>query len=249
MVKRSNPLLSRAFENAGFYVMRSERLYLFAACQPIGVNRLGPHKHNDWLSFDLCLDGQPVIIDPGTYCYTGNMEMRRLFRSTSYHNTVVVDGAEQVDIHNSTFALVRPQGEATVLLWESDEDRDLLEAEHTGYARLANQVIHRRRFLLDKDKHCLKIEDSFSGLGEHELEWRLHLEAGLNVQVEGQTAIIAKGKPIMSIVFSDSAHLLIQPGWVSKAYNRRQEAKIIYWRRQQELSHGNTFELQLAPLG
>lgn len=245
----SNLLRPRAFADAGFYVMRSERLYLLAACQPIGVNRHGPHKHNDWLSFDLCFDGQSLIVDPGTYCYTGNMEMRRLFRSTAYHNTVMVDGSEQVEIKDSMFALIKPQGEVKVLRWESDEKRDLLEAEHTGYARLASPVIHRRRFVLDKIRHSLEIEDSFSGQGEHLLEWHLHLDIGLSCRVEGQTAIIANAKPLMSIVFSPGDRpLLIQPGWVSKAYNRRQEAEIIYWRRHQELSGGNTFGLQLAPL-
>jgi hypothetical protein len=218
-------LPSQAFEQAGLYVMRSERLYTFAVCQPIGVNRLGPHKHNDWLSFDLCLNGQPIIIDPGTYCYTGNLEMRRMF------------------------ALIKPHGEAKVLRWESKENRDLLAAEHTGYARLANPVIHRRQFVLDKIKHSLEIEDSFSGQGEHLLEWHLHLEVGLSCRIEHQTVIISNAKPLLEITFPpliDTIQTL--KGWVSKAYNRKEEAKIIYWCCRDILSTASSFTITIAPL-
>ena len=115
--------------------MRSERIYLLAVCHKIGVNGVGPHKHNDWLSFELCVGDHPVIIDPGSYCYTSNVNMRHLFRSTAYHNTVVIDREEQVSIRNSMFGLVNPYGDIEVLRWKSNEFSDVLEAEHTGYTR------------------------------------------------------------------------------------------------------------------
>ena len=39
--------------------MRSEELYLMCVCHKIGVNGVGPHKHNDWLSFELCVGKHP----------------------------------------------------------------------------------------------------------------------------------------------------------------------------------------------
>jgi hypothetical protein len=245
-----NSLPSKAFEDAGFYVMRSERLYLLAACQPIGVNRNGPHKHNDWLSFELCVDDQPVIIDPGTYCYTGNMVQRRLFRSTAYHNTVVVDGQEQVDIWNSMFGLVNPYGAIRVLHWESNAGQDLLEAEHTGYTRLASPVIHRRRFRLDKVNQRVEIVDKFLGRGERLLEWHLHLDQGMRCRVTGPKAIVSQNQtPILEVEFDAAAGSPeVKTGWVSKSYNQREEAEIIYWGCQNELSMETSLVLQLTPL-
>jgi Uncharacterized protein conserved in bacteria len=217
--------------------MRSERIYLLAVCHQIGVNGRGPHKHNDWLSFELCVDGKPVIVDPGTYCYTGNIEMRRLFRSTAYHNTVVVDGEEQIPIHNSMFGLINPSGQVNILRWESDEQCDLLEAEHTGYTRLPHPVVHRRRFSLDKVEEEVVITDSFSGKERHILEWYLHLDNGYGCDmVDNKIIVSSKQKPCLEIAFSD--HTItpqIKDGWISKSYNRRENGETIYWRRQGKL--------------
>jgi hypothetical protein len=230
-MKEAIQIKTKAFPTAGIYIMRSERIYLLAVCHPIGVNRHGPHKHNDWLSFELCVDGQPVIIDPGTYCYTGNMKIRRLFRSTSYHNTVVVDGEEQIPINNSMFGLTDPHGEVKVLRWETDAICDLLEAEHTGYTRLIDPVIHRRSFLLNKKKDQLEITDTFLSMEKHTLEGYLHLDVGLGCQVEGQKVIISKKqRPFFEITFSDcSSTPQIQNEWISRSYNRCEDAKVIYW--------------------
>lgn len=226
-------LNSVAFPDAGIYVMRSERIYLAAICHKIGVNGVGPHKHNDWLSFELCVDDQPVIIDPGTYCYTSNMEMRRLFRSTKYHNTVVVDAKEQIEIHNSMFALINPHGDVRVLRWESEDTHDLLEAEHTGYTRLDDPVTHRRQFLLNKRKNEVEITDTFIGNGEHSFEWYLHLDVGFDCRVEDNKATISKiGKTCLEFTIFDLDTVpQVVKKWISRSYNIREEAKTIQWLR------------------
>jgi hypothetical protein len=226
-------LSSKAFSAGGLYVMRSERIYLAAVCHRIGVNGIAPHKHNDWLSFELCVDGKPVIVDPGTYCYTSNMEIRRLFRSTAYHNTVVIDGEEQITIHNSMFSLINPHGEVRVLRWETNAARDLLEAEHTGYTRLSDPVVHRRRFVLDKSKNQVEITDIFSGEGEHTVEWYLHLEIGLGCQVEAHKALVFKEWNSVLEVELTGFKIIpeVQNGLVSRSYNRSKEAKVVCWKK------------------
>jgi len=222
---------SKAFPNGGIYIMRSERIYLAAVCHRIGVNGVGPHKHNDWLSFELCADGVPVIIDPGTYCYTGNMEMRRLFRSTAYHNTVVVDGEEQVPIHNSMFALVNPFGDIHVTDWKSSESFDLLTAQHTGYQRLADPVAHQRTFHLDKKTHQVTVEDSFQGKGIHKIEFYFHLDTEIICEIEPGTVLFSKnGCPVLSMKTNQSQiGLKLNNGWVSRAYNKKEPAQIVSW--------------------
>lgn len=242
-------LKTKALPAAGIYIMRSERIYLLAVCHPIGVNRHGPHKHNDWLSLELCVDGQPVIIDPGTYCYTGNMKMRRLFRSTAYHNTVVVDGEEQIPIHDSMFGLNNPKGKVTVLRWESDTRQDLLEAEHTGYTRLSSPIVHRRGFLLDKVNHQVEITDTFVGSGKHSLEWYFHLDVGLDCGIEGRDVLITKDKELVArIEFQGwTSKCQIGNGWVSRAYNQRRESRILHLKSELDLSQRAQFNLVFFP--
>ena len=82
--------------------MRNNKDYVFISCGPNGQNDRGVHAHNDKLSFELCVNGEDVIIDPGTYVYTPNQKWRNTFRSTGYHNTVKVDDHEQNQIIVST---------------------------------------------------------------------------------------------------------------------------------------------------
>ncbi len=234
----------KAFPHGGIYIMRSEHVYLCCVCHKIGVNGVGPHKHNDWLSFDLCIGKDPVIIDPGTYCYTGNMEMRRLFRSTTYHNTVVVDGEEQIPIHNSMFALVNPTGDIRVLNWQSNDDFDFLEAEHTGYERLPSPVVHRRRFHLDKKHNKVTITDKIIGRGTHEIAFHFHLDTAIQCRAKGNKATFLKeNTPVatMEASFPD-ASLALKNGWVSRAYNQKEDALILYWKTEVDAVKDITIE-------
>src|SRR5688572_27403083 len=92
---RGGELKSKAFRDAGLYVMRAGDNYLLGCCGEVGTAGIGNHKHNDLLSFELYVNDKAFIIDPGAYVYTRNPGWRNLFRSTAYHNTVVIDGQEQ----------------------------------------------------------------------------------------------------------------------------------------------------------
>jgi uncharacterized heparinase superfamily protein len=222
---------SKAFPHGGLYILRSAEIYLMCVCHRIGVNGVGPHKHNDWLSFELCAGRDPVIIDPGTYCYTGNIEMRRLFRSTAYHNTAVVDGEEQIPIHNSMFALVNPSGDIQVTDWQSNESLDILTAQHTGYQRLADPVVHQRTFHLDKQKHQVTIEDRFPGKGSHHIEFFFHLDTEITCETGPDKAFFIKNnRPVMTMQTDQSdTEFTISNGWVSRAYHHKEPAQILSW--------------------
>ena len=55
-----------------------------------GADNCG-HAHADALSFELAVNGQTMLIDPGTYTYTASKDLRDSFRSSSAHNTLTVD--------------------------------------------------------------------------------------------------------------------------------------------------------------
>ena len=86
--------LSRAFRDGGYFVMRDgwsdKSNYLLFDCGPHGALNCG-HAHADALSFELAANGRTVLVDPGTYTYTGSKELRDWFRSSHAHNTVTLD--------------------------------------------------------------------------------------------------------------------------------------------------------------
>ena len=91
------PSFKTSFESSGFYIFeqnsegRKWKLIVDAG-QP-GPAYIPGHAHCDAMSFELFCDGKPVIVNCGTYAY--QCEERGFFRSTSAHNTVMVNETEQ----------------------------------------------------------------------------------------------------------------------------------------------------------
>jgi uncharacterized heparinase superfamily protein len=61
---------------------------------PFGALHAG-HSHSDTLSMVLRSGNADILIDPGTYTYTGEPEWRDWFRGTRAHNTICIDGRDQ----------------------------------------------------------------------------------------------------------------------------------------------------------
>ena len=83
---------SQIYPEAGYAVLRSldQSKYLTFDCGKFGY-RDCVHSHADHLSFELVVDNKPVFVDPGTYCYTKDLNMRNYFRSAFAHNVCVVN--------------------------------------------------------------------------------------------------------------------------------------------------------------
>jgi hypothetical protein len=224
------PPQSTAFNEAGFYVMRSENCYLLACCNPIGTAGSGNHKHNDFLSFELSVCNRPFIVDPGTYLYTSSKEWRNHFRSTRSHNTVVVDGEEQNRLKEDTIFSLHPDGELVIHGWLTTGDYDVLDAEHTGYHRLACPVTHRRNFHLNRRTHTVRITDTLRGVGEHCGEWYFHFDHEVDVDQTGDSLFHARSGDVtlqIEIISSLSLKPVIEEGWVSRSYGTKLPAKLL----------------------
>ena len=167
---------SHYYLDAGVAVVKDNNNYLYINHGGYSKNPqkedvlIGTHTHNDLLSFELCLNGKEVLIDAGTYLYTSSKTDRDEFRSTSKHNTIVVDGEEQNDFHGP-FVLKRNVHKGD-LLQVSDS---AFEGEYTT---IKGQMYHKRRFDFKSDS--LIITDSISKVGKgHKATLFLHLAKGL----------------------------------------------------------------------
>jgi hypothetical protein len=142
------------FPDFGVAVLQNDRIWLLITCGRTGRNGLGGHGHNDILSFELYVDQRPVVVDPGCYTYTSNVELRNLFRSSFYHNTLWEQGQEQ--------HLLVPSLKGIFELKENAHSHidtvkpDSFVGHHSGYGS-----IHKRRFSLSPDR--LDIEDWYAG--------------------------------------------------------------------------------------
>lgn len=152
-----------AFPAAGYYGFGDTEQQLIFDAAALG----GPHGHADALSFEWCAYGEALFVDPGTYTYMEN-PWRRYFKSTSAHNTVLVDGQDQTP-YLRTQRWGVPEAAVSLIAWEPDQQ--MICAEHDGYA--SRGVTHRRAlWFLDSGEWV--IYDRLTGTGEHTYQHRLH---------------------------------------------------------------------------
>lgn len=176
--------LSRAFPDGGYYVMRDgwgrDANYLLIDCGPHGTLNCG-HAHADALSINLAARGRTLLIDPGTYTYTGSRELRDYFRGTAAHNTLTVDGEHQ-SVPAGPFSWAHI-AQATPRAWTTREAFDYFAGEHDGYHRLDAPATHRREVLFIKGAYWV-VADSVETRGEHRYEIFYHFEADAYPRVE-----------------------------------------------------------------
>ncbi len=236
-----DPPASRAFAAAGVYLLRQDDLYLHFNAGGVGVNGRGSHGHNDALSIEVSAGGSAFIVDPGTYLYTADLQERHLFRSTSYHSTVEIDGAEQNTIDEAMPFIIGNEAQPRVLSWETNSEFDLVVGEHYGYRRLPQPVTHRRTIVFNKAGRWWRLQDELTGDGVHEVEFRFHLRPGLEATVrpDGRIAVCDKitGARLLIMCQKPDGHggqhleaePVLQPLFSSNDYGHREPSVSVCW--------------------
>ncbi|MGC9337868.1 MAG: heparinase II/III family protein, partial [Candidatus Cloacimonadia bacterium] len=143
----------------GFYFMKHDNSYMAISANPVGLKGKGNHKHNDIFSFHLAVDGENYIVDPGTCVYTSDVEDRNNFRSTSYHNTVMIDGEEINSFNGMSLFQMKEEAMPVVNTWISNQEFDFFEGVHFGYTKLPDPLLHRRRILFLKETVAWVVQD------------------------------------------------------------------------------------------
>lgn len=134
---------SRTFEKTGAAVFRDSHRYLYFNAGQFGHPELPHHGHADALSIELSVNNANIFIDPGGYGYYDN-EFRRFFRSTSAHNTVVIDDKSQSELYG-VFGYGR-LANVSLDAFQLNEKFDYVSGSHDGYLpiRLSREIFFRK---------------------------------------------------------------------------------------------------------
>jgi asparagine synthase (glutamine-hydrolysing) len=162
---------SVSFTPGGYHVLRGRDSGSYATFRC--GDTTGRFAQIELLHLDLWWRGHNVLVDAGSYLYNGPQPWHEHFLRTASHNTVQVDGLDQM-LHLRRFKNIYPP-RARLLRFEDHPEWALCEGEHDGFQRLGGRCVHRRSVLLVKDEFWIVV-DRIQGDGRHTV--RLHWLGG-----------------------------------------------------------------------
>jgi hypothetical protein len=177
-IDSARPIL-RIFENSGYSVLRDREdheITLILDHGPLGMAPSYGHGHADALSVLLRQGSEEILVDSGTYTYSGDPRWRSYFRGTPAHNTVTVDGLDQA-VQETPFMWSHPFRCQLIRHEEAPNGEVRLLAYHDGYVRLKPGVEHWRAVVYRPPGLWL-IFDQLVGEGLHTLD--LHWHCGIS---------------------------------------------------------------------
>jgi hypothetical protein len=181
------------------------------------------HVHRDVFSFELYAYGNDLIVDSGgPYAYGD--PVRNFFQSTAAHNTVVVDGQDQM------------VGEARLLHWETSPEYDLLDAEFQGYPG----VTHRRAIIFVRPDYFI-ILDRLDSSKRHHFSQLFHLNPDLHASLGGAVVTTAHcdgGSTVQILPLLDGVEAKLHQGslrplqgWVCLGEGRKIPNTVVEYRQ------------------
>lgn len=195
---------------AGYFVFRGEDVWAMIDGGPAGPEYLMAHAHADMFSYELSLFGNPFVVDSGVFEYERGA-MRRYVRSTEAHNTVQIDGIDQIECWHS-FRVARREAPRDVE-WTNREDGAIFEGQFAGYRSLiGDDIVHHRRVEIDQRSRRFQVRDTVTGEGEHCVESRIHLHPDVQARRDGSRFVLKHGENKCEITVT-AGSVRLEVGW------------------------------------
>jgi hypothetical protein len=178
-------LRSAALPETGYYISRSSAGdHLVIDGGPHGYQN-GGHAHADALSLTLTLGGQPLLIDPGTGCYTTDPAIRDRLRSSALHNTLTLDGRSQ-SVPSGPFHWSHAAN-GRVHRWRTHDQADYFDGSQDGY-----QPVEHRRRVLAMHSDLLVVSDYIDAAGRHAAAVHWHVHPDWDVAVQNRRVMLTR---------------------------------------------------------
>lgn len=205
------------FPIAGYYKMYAPYFAVMMDAGPVGPDYMPGHAQCDALSFELFYHGRPIFVNSGTGQYQG--ALRKWYRSTAAHNTIVINEHEQSDCWGE-HRVGRRLRRVSAQRWGN-----------TLSGECVNQYgeMHRRKLTLSE--RCLAVEDRV--LPESaEVKCYLHVSPGMIVQKNNNELTVRCGsEKICEIVPENSEVLLSETPYAAEFEEQKTATQICFIRR------------------
>jgi len=213
-------LKSKAYRNGGYYLLRNDNIYSLIRCGELSFRGEGGHSHNDQLSFELNVHGEDFIVDPGTYVYTADYEMRNLFRSTKVHNTLSIEGYEQNHYDKYNLFYMKEETFAQCLFFNENK----FVGRHFGYEGKCG-VIHQRTIEIRENQIYIEDEILEEGTSNKKLTLISNFTLDKDVEVIYKKEKIELIKNNIKVRLDTADKKEIKSSYIAKSYGNMSETK------------------------
>ncbi|WP_441520753.1 heparinase II/III domain-containing protein [Bradyrhizobium sp. 2TAF24] len=242
----------RSFAEGGYTVSRRRlagRVALVVMDHgPLGYLSIAAHGHADALSLLLHLDGQPVLVDAGTYLYHAGGAVRDRLRGTAAHNTLCLDGADQSQIAGAFNW--RHAAKAQLIVSEEQASGHRVVARHDGYVREYGLICERT---LHIDTDHLTVTDELLPAGHggsapvRGVRSGFLLHPDLSAVVNGSAVLVSRaGVPLLSFTAADHMTCRLEAAEYSPAFGVMTAATRIVIEASE--GHARRFEVRITVL-
>jgi len=229
---------SKFYKEDGHFIFKNiknnKEIYIHFNAAPIGYLSIAAHGHSDALSFILNINGNPFLVDSGTFCYHSNKKWRNYFKGTLAHNTIRVDKQNQAKIGGPTLWLNHYK--CDILDFISNNKIDFIKAKHDGYKN--NNVDHIRQFKFYKKRLTIIIIDKIKIFDNrtHYFELPFHLHPKINVKKLSNNHYKALfDSTVLIFEFQNQLDIEIVKGqknpllgWYSNSFYQKEPCPVLY---------------------
>jgi hypothetical protein len=206
---------SRRFEDTGIVVIRRGAVSAVFDAGPFGPWS-GGHSHSDTLSLVVASGDCEILVDSGTYSYM-DPEWRGVFRGSSAHNTIRIDGFDQGTPDGPFRWARKPEVSLLEFVCDVARDRAVAVCRYQGFSHTRTvEFVNGSEF---------EIMDEIEGpAGEHLVEQFWHFALGPTASNAGTWSI------------GDIAEFAVEggkleSGWRSRCFGLKEAAPVIVVRR------------------
>lgn len=188
----------REHKVGGYFALVTPDAHAFIRCHAI-KRRPG---HADMLHFDLWAAGINVLCDSGTYSYVAQSKDGAWLRSTAAHNTLQIDGLDQMTPFRRFLWLDWTMARVLYSRHVSEAGGERIEwsGEHDGYRRHPRAIVHRRSLSCAKGVWTVTDEvlpETDTGKSfEVALHWNLGSALQWRATVTGAEAKLPDGRTV-----------------------------------------------------
>ncbi len=203
--EKYTPGLICSRKEGGYTFLRSKdrRILIGIDHAKLGYGSIAAHGHADALSFQLFVDGNPVLVDAGTYNYHVPVGKRAYFKSSGAHNTITVNNTDQAEALGPF--LWGKRYEIKPVAVESNDNMITVKSEI-----VYEGITHKRSFVYDFG-NTLMIEDSINRKDDAVLT--LNFAPEISIELDDNTLSCAK------VIISADSELYLKSFEYSNRYN------------------------------